>query len=103
MQPGSGNSLTIDAEIKEKMLPLPLTPFEFLFFCDCSDAYPMNFIMQIDFSGHLDRERFESAGMSLPPAIRCCKQTLIPVVDGHVGWRRKKRPLSWTGATVGRR
>ncbi len=67
MQPGSGNSLTIDAEIKEKMLPLPLTPFEFLFFCDCSDAYPMNFIMQIDFSGHLDRERFESAWNVVAP------------------------------------
>lgn len=58
----------------KRLFPLHLTPFENYMLVDDSAAYPMTFVVQLEFSGKLDRGAFEKAvGQALPRhPLLCC-------------------------------
>ena len=47
-----------DQREEERLFPLPLTPLEYYYWCDDRPDYPMTFLVELTFSGEVEREPF---------------------------------------------
>jgi hypothetical protein len=61
MQSSQPTSQVAESPAPGGLWPLETTPLEYLFLADETSDYPMNFVLQLDFRGHLDRQRFVRA------------------------------------------
>ncbi len=97
---------------KKSIFPLHMTPFESYMFVDDQPEYPMTFVLEFEFSGRIDRAKFQSAidkGLERHPLLR---STVAPAksnrdcwvtpesFDSKVRWGDFDEPIHVNGAGV---
>ena len=86
-----------------RTFPMYVPPIDWYFLSDDSEEYPMSFYVDLDFSGQLDRERFETAldeAMQRHPLLLSVIQ---PAKQDKLCWvlaPDKVTPLDWASSDV---
>ena len=77
---------------KVRLFPLHMTSFEHYMFVDDRPLYPMTFIVQLEFSGTLDRDAFESAVVSALERHHLLGALIGPGKGGKDCWIKNPDP-----------
>ncbi len=103
MQFGHPTSQIVESPASCALWPLEMTPLEYLFLMDETSNYPMNFIMQLDFHGRLDRQRFVRAWEATLAAHPLLQAHVRDEVSGRPCWIAAAQPvpfLDWAEENV---
>ena len=87
---------TVTTVTTTKLFPLPLTPFEYYYWCDDRPEYPTMYPVVLDFAGVLQREPLERAlgGPACHPMLNTLAR--IVLTGGPSDWQRGATPtIDW--------
>lgn len=87
----------------DKLFPLPLSPFEFYYWCDNRPDYPTTFPIELRFRGSLSRESFERAlqvCLDRHPLLRANVDDSTGKIPNWIAVADRSLPLDWAGESL---